>query len=480
MFELKNENFKEILDSLNTGILLSKINGEIIFCNKYLINTLGQDITEISKISAFELLNINQNKLEIQKLEIAEKDEIFFLKTELNINNINKPFTIHVQILINSNTDRFLYFKFIEKKESTAELNFLEKDELFDNLVENSPSGIILRNKDKYLYANKKALAILGFTDLYHLQNYNLNDLFIDPILDRIKERLEKVSRGESIDFLEIKVKRPIDGKIVEIESIPSVINYKGEELYQILIKDVFLKKQLFETKLRADLAEENYLKLKKEIIQKNKYQQELSKALLEKDVFIKEVHHRVKNNLQIISSILNLEIRSLNNNESTIPLSRIQNRVKSIYLVHEIAYQTGLSSKVNLGLYIKMLCDNFVRNNEIYTLNFNYEIVDVSLTLDVAIPCGMILNETLYNFIDLNPNAEKHRKVSVLLREEEKLIHIEFSFPLLNNSKNENILDNSSLSTQLTDALVDQIGGEYRIEKTSDSEVKFVLSFEK
>lgn len=480
MLENNSENFEKIIETLQVGIVLSDLNGNIKFFNSQTINILEKEKEIIEKSVVFELLKIDKKKEELEIILSAEIGEMFFIKTEIGEEKNLKKLKIQIHIL-EEKTKKILLFKIAEIFDSSQDYDFLyNREAIFKNLVENSPSGILIRNETQFLYANEKALKILGFSDLEHLQNFEEEKLYAKDVSEILKERLSRAKKGEVLDYLQIKIRRPIDGKIIEIESIPAVINYQGEEVYQIVVNDIFLKKQLIETKLRADLAEENYLKLKKEIIQRQKYQQELSQAIVEKDILIKEVHHRVKNNLQIISSILNLEMRTISEDISKQALLRVQNRVKSIYLVHEIVYQSGMFSRVNLSLYIKMLCDNFVRNNGIYSFMFSYEMEEINLTLDIAVPCGMIMNEVLYNFVDTKNINEKNNKLNVFLKEQDQSIELKFSYPLIEQQKIDKIFNKTSLSTQLTEALSDQIGGEYEILTDKDNNINFILIFEK
>lgn len=481
MSQIFSNNFLKIIDSLNIGIVLSNISGTILYYNSQTTIVLEKGDEDLKEKNIFSILNLEERKLEIERIKEAEIGEVFFITSQIGDEQNPKKLKFQIEILGEESANKNIFFKITEVLDSAKQFDFLiNREEVFKNLVENSPSGILIRNENQYLYANKKAIDILGFEDLEHLKRFEVNSLYIDESPELIKQRLLKVKKGEKVDYYQFKVKRPIDGKIIEIESIPALINYQGEEVYQVVINDIFLKKQLIETKLRADLAEENYLKLKKEIIQRQKYQQELSQAIVEKDILIKEVHHRVKNNLQIISSILNLEMRSISEEVTKRALSRVQNRVKSIYLVHEIVYQTGMFSRVNLAMYIKLICDNFIRNNGIYTFMFSYELEEVNLTLDIAVPCGMIMNEVLYNFVDINNINEDNNKLNVLLKEHEKTIELKFSYPLIDKKNSNNIFNKTSLSTQLTEALSDQIGGEYQILTDEDNNINFILIFEK
>jgi two-component system, sensor histidine kinase PdtaS len=128
--------------------------------------------------------------------------------------------------------------------------------------------------------------------------------------------------------------------------------------------------------------------------------EQTVRASLREKEVLLKEIHHRVKNNLQVISSLLNLQARYLADPTARAIFSQSQNRVQSIALVHERLYESADLSHVDFAKYVVVLLDNIfdtygATNRGIGKI---VDVVDVHLTVDVAIPCGLIVNEVVTN----------------------------------------------------------------------------------
>jgi two-component sensor histidine kinase len=122
--------------------------------------------------------------------------------------------------------------------------------------------------------------------------------------------------------------------------------------------------------------------------------------SLREKEVLLKEIHHRVKNNLQVISSLLNLQARYLPDPAARAIFSQSQNRVQSIALVHERLYESADLSHVNFAKYVVVLLDNIFDTYGATSRGIAkvIDIGDVNLTVDVAIPCGLIVNEVVTN----------------------------------------------------------------------------------
>ena len=127
--------------------------------------------------------------------------------------------------------------------------------------------------------------------------------------------------------------------------------------------------------------------------------QEEIEKSLAEKDVLLKEIHHRVKNNLQIITSILNLQLRRSDRPEVSAALRESADRIQSIALLHETLYRSANFSSINLDNYFTELVRYLVQSyNMEENLRMEVEMCNLSLELDKAIPLGLILTELVTN----------------------------------------------------------------------------------
>jgi PAS domain S-box-containing protein len=126
----------------------------------------------------------------------------------------------------------------------------------------------------------------------------------------------------------------------------------------------------------------------------------ELRTSLHEKEVLLQEVHHRVKNNLQIISSLINMQLRRLPDSASRETLAQCQHRVQAIALIHEKLYQAKSLASVPLLEYIGGLARDIFHAASVPATGVSLElaIAEVALPIDVAIPCGLILNELITN----------------------------------------------------------------------------------
>jgi len=127
---------------------------------------------------------------------------------------------------------------------------------------------------------------------------------------------------------------------------------------------------------------------------------EQLQKSLKEKEALLKEIYHRVKNNLQVITSLINLQLDSVDNVESRQALIESVTRIKTMALVHEMLYQSNNLSEIKLNNYIELLINNLyeIYNVSHKTIKFQLQFDDVVLSIDKAITLGLIINEIVSN----------------------------------------------------------------------------------
>jgi two-component sensor histidine kinase len=142
-----------------------------------------------------------------------------------------------------------------------------------------------------------------------------------------------------------------------------------------------------------------------------------LEASLAEKNVLLKEVHHRVKNNLQIVSSILSIQSGSLEDERAKSAFEQCQNRIQTMALVHEEVYQTGSFVELSMGTYLEKICDSLRWGWDRGSCRTNVVVhVEDGSTLSVekAIPCGLIVNELVTNALKHAFAGKEHGTITV------------------------------------------------------------------
>jgi PAS domain S-box-containing protein len=124
----------------------------------------------------------------------------------------------------------------------------------------------------------------------------------------------------------------------------------------------------------------------------------QVAASLKEKEVLLKEIHHRVKNNLQVISSLLSLQSSSTTDPHAQEQMRESQNRIRSMALVHERLYQSENLARINFEDYVRSLGAFLFRSYNVQGIRFLYKIDQCTLSVDSAIPCGLIINELVSN----------------------------------------------------------------------------------
>ncbi|MDQ3046077.1 MAG: PAS domain S-box protein [Bacteroidota bacterium] len=215
------------------------------------------------------------------------------------------------------------------------------------------------------------------------------------------------------------------------------------------------------------------------DITEKKLANEQIHQSLQEKEVLLKEVHHRVKNNLQVISSILNLQSSYVKDPSTLNILKESQNRIKSMAFIHESLYQTKDFSSINFSEYVINLSQNLLHSYSglEHEIKLNLDIQNVFLNLDLAIPCGLIINEIVsnalkYAFVDKKDNGAI--TIIIVLKGED--LHLKIGDNGIGLPKSIDYRNTESLGLQLVVTLVDQLNGviELNTEKGTEYNVVF------
>ncbi len=144
--------------------------------------------------------------------------------------------------------------------------------------------------------------------------------------------------------------------------------------------------------------------------------EEKIKSSLEEKELLLKEIHHRVKNNMQIISSLLNLQSRHISDEAARSLFQDSQNRIHSIALVHEKLYQSGDLARINFNEYIQSLTRHLFRSYKVNPklIAMTTNIRDIFLTVDIAMPCSLIISELVSNALKYAFPDERQGEVQI------------------------------------------------------------------
>jgi two-component sensor histidine kinase len=191
--------------------------------------------------------------------------------------------------------------------------------------------------------------------------------------------------------------------------------------------------------------------------------QNQLKTSLQEKELLLHEIHHRVKNNLQIIYSLLNLQSDHVKSKEVSEIFNKCQNQIKSIALLHETLYQSNNLAQIDFSEYVRHLSENLLASYGVDTsqIMLKIDIENIFLGVDTAIPCGLIINELVSNA--LKHAFPNHRKGEIQVSFYQELIGklvLVVSDNGIGVPENFNFRNSGSLGFELVNTLTDQLNG--------------------
>ncbi|MGB7394742.1 MAG: sensor histidine kinase [Pricia sp.] len=199
---------------------------------------------------------------------------------------------------------------------------------------------------------------------------------------------------------------------IVDFSFVTNVVPEKSKNLFALIsvLFSVYLLGGVFGKNLLH--AHHNLYKIKSELEEK----------INEKETLIKEVHHRVKNNLQTVSSLLSLQSRMIEDKEVKTLLKSSQNRVISMAMVHEMLYMRDDLSKIPYKSYVQELAEYLIRSIKGTSSNItlDVDIPDVKLNIDTSIPLGLLINEAVTNALKYGIVDEKKGVINIKIRQAE------------------------------------------------------------
>jgi len=268
----------------------------------------------------------------------------------------------------------------------------------------------------------------------------------------------------------------------VELVGAPSIdwlgvpLNIEGRTIGVLVV-------QTYTEGVRYGEEEKNILKFVSDqvamAVHRKRTEAQIKGQLQEKDVLLKEVHHRVKNNMQVISSLLNLQSRQVRDPAVFEMFKESQRRIRSMALIHERLYQSSDLSRIEFSPYLRNLATHLFHSYqvEITRVQLKIQAEEVHLNINTAIPCGLIVNELISNALKHGFPEGRKGKLEIDLSavpEDGYVIQVKddgVGFPAgLDFRKTE------TLGMQIVNTLVEQIGG--RLELSRGPNTVFRLEF--
>lgn len=320
-------------------------------------------------------------------------------------------------------------------------------EEKYRLVVQNAHEGILLIQDGVFRFANAAAQRLLGRPES-GLVGLPYLDFVAPELRSEIRHREEQLFRGEvTRTHHEHLIARP-DGTQLWIETVSIKVDWHGRPAVLVFAADI----------TQARRAE----------TERREAERQLRESLHEKEALLKEVHHRVKNNLQVVSSLLRLESsRQLDRGTRNV-LQEMTGRIRSMAMLHETIYRSGSFGRIDLADYLGRLATYALRSADPSPgrVRLQTNLAPVALEIDRAIPCGLIVNELVANALKHAFPDHRAGTVSVTLTppDAQGTLHLEVSDDGVGLPEDLEGRRNQSLGLRLVSDLARQLGGELRI----------------
>ena len=374
--------FKTIADKIHYGIVVTNLTGRIKYVNPYYAKVHGYRQKELlgEKMSVF-----HTNK---QIKDYKEKYHIWF-KTgyfrEDKIYHKRKDGTTFPMfmngVIIKNKLAKPVYLAYfaIDITEKVNTENDLKKsEEWIDLALKCGDLGIWNWNiKTDRITFNDTSLKMLGYIGDKNISYYTLWENLVHPDdKGKLKQTIMRHLKSKKYFF-----------------SVELRIHTGSGEWKWILYRGKVMKRNSNGEALSVSGTQLDITELKQT-------EEQLKASLMEKDVLLRELHHRVKNNLQLIISMLNMQMRQIENNETKDILIDLKNRIYSMAVVHENLYESDNFTKINFTRYIKKLITAIFSSYKIdqKRVEFNIKADNIELGIEESIYSGLIINEIVLN----------------------------------------------------------------------------------
>lgn len=463
----KEKRYRDLFERNLAGVYRTSLSGEILECNPAFLNILGYKDVDWKKL-----------KLNANDFHINQKERDKFLKKLEKKNylrgerlNLKKRSGDIITVLINvsvirAEDDSFKYFEGslidITDLEKTRQ-KLAESEHKYKDLVESASFGVLLLRENRFVFANPKSMEVLGYKDSNNVLEKEIDLILLEEDRPLFEKEMEILQKKKSIPFSNYTFKNR-QGKLVDVEAKFSLIEYEGTEIIQLTFIDI-------SDKIKIKAATEK-------IKSTEKFNSILQKQLHEKEVLLKEVHHRVKNNMQVISSILSLQSSYHQDKKVNKILKESQNRILTMALIHEKLYTTKDFSEISFDSYIEDLVRNIVGSNKAkgVEIDLQFKLDKMFLNLDHAIPLGLIVNELVSNSLKYAFVDRKRGTLILKLIEEGSKIILSIEDNGVGIDKKIDFRKTETLGLQLVNTLVEQLNGE--IERIETEGAGFSIKF--
>ncbi len=474
--EENKENFRAILDNNPEGIIIVSDN-EFLYANKETFNLIQTEELLIHQLFS------NEDQIEFERLLVEQQasggkvqGQLNLLQADSNVLlvDVSLVTTLFAEkeatlIILKDISLQTKLSKEVLRAELAEETTKRLQREISNRIkAERELENLFLKTKAIYDSSLNTFLLTLDVNNCITAFNSHSDNYFYNLTREHIKtgkhisEYFNVIFSENELRYFELILHKVKLGFSRQVES---KFLYKEQEFWlELFINPIFdTEGVISEISLVAH-----------DITDKKISEKEIVSSLKEKEILLKEIHHRVKNNLQVISSILNLQSSFIQDPVMLDLLQESRNRIRSMAIIHEDLYRTANFASINFADYILNLATNLVSLYRLSEENveLKYDLEEIDLVLDQAVPCGLLVNEIIANAIKYAFPNNKKGIIYISLKEIDGKIELMVKDDGIGMPKDFIIENSDTLGLQLVLTLVEQLDGELAFDSSNGTEI--------
>ncbi len=416
---------------------------------------LGYSKIEITGISFSQIdPDFDLNKLEVDKNNVLTMEHFFITKDENRI-----PVEVEFNYMEFEGRDYYCAFARDITERKKAEEALLESEARFRSMADNAPAMIWMSDTNKQrVYFNRRWLEFIGHPLEENSGNSWIHSVHIEDRPDYLREYTNSFNERKEFN-IEYRLKR-FDGHYRWIldTGIPR-FTPEGDFL--------------------------GYIGSGYDITERRESREQMKLSLSEKVTLLKEIHHRVKNNLQIISSLLQLQSSYIKDDNAREIFIESQNRIRSMAFIHEKLYLSKDLKHINFPDYIHELVSSLLNSFKFSSNNISFDITidDIKINVDTALNLGLIINELVSNVYKyaFPDGLSRNKSMCELQIKIKELCDNKFLLIVKDNGigfpANVDFKNTSTLGLQIVTALVQQLKGNIKLSNKEGTEYNITFS---
>ena len=450
--EDSEERFRMLFERSNVVMtLIDPKSGNVVDANPAATNFYGYSKDELQNMNIDQINQLSPERFE-RATDIAMKEASNFVLPQKLANGeirtveiFNAPIEFKGKPIIFSIINDITQRKEIEDalRESEEKYKTLFEEDPYFNIVIDTDGTILDVNNTitKIMGLSKRDLLGKNFSQLETITNENKMDY---------DSKINRLLIGEHVEPFESHFK-DINGNISHVLIHLKAIKDNGNISYILAIGSDITQRKIAENEIKS--------------------------SLVEKNILLQEIHHRVKNNMQIISSLLNLQIKYVDDGKAVDVLKESQNRVKSMAMIHDKLYMSEDLTKINFVEYIKSLVTNlFYSYNIDEIIKPKLEIDMISLNMETAVPCGLIISELVSNCLKYAFPDGMIGEIYVSLRSVKDNYELIISDDGVGLPEEFDINNTKTLGLMLVNSLTEQIDGKISINRDNGTRYRIIF----